>query len=98
MNFTCYGVLMVFNFMGHDYPLDGGILMGHEDFQSTFTTFSQHFYCHEMAFVLGPLTFSWVKVIAKWYHENCIKTLLKVNHSKSRLPLILFNELSIVRE
>ena len=27
-----------------------------------------------MFFVTGPLTFSWVKVMAKWYHENGIKT------------------------
>ena len=29
--------------MGHDYPLNGEFLMGHEDSQSTFLTFSQHF-------------------------------------------------------
>ena len=29
---------------------------------------------HEIYFVPGPLTFSWVKVMAKWYHENGIKT------------------------
>ena len=36
-----------------------------------------------MYFVTGPLTFSWVKVMAKWYHENGIKTPLKVNHFKN---------------
>ena len=30
--------------MGHDYPLDGELLMDHEYSQSTFVTFSQHFY------------------------------------------------------
>ena len=30
--------------MGHDYPLNGEFLMGYEDSQSTFLTFSQHFY------------------------------------------------------
>ena len=30
--------------MGHDYPLNGEFLMGHEDSQSTFLTFSQQFY------------------------------------------------------
>ena len=48
--------------MGHDYPLDEEFLMGHECSQSTFLTFSQHFYGHEMYFVPSPLTFSWVKV------------------------------------
>ena len=38
---------------------------------------------HEMFFVTGPLTFSWVKVMAKWYHENGIKTPLKVSHFKN---------------
>ena len=35
---------------------------------------------HEMYFVPCLLTFSWVKLMAKWYLENGIKTLLKVNH------------------
>ena len=30
--------------MGHDYPLNGEFLTGHEDSQITFLTFSQHFY------------------------------------------------------
>ena len=38
---------------------------------------------HEIYFVPGPLTFSWVKVMAKWYHENGIKTHKKVNHLKN---------------
>ena len=63
--------------MGHDYPLNGEFLMGHEDSQSTFLTFSQ------MYFVPCPLTFSCVKLMAKWYHENGIKTPLKVNHFKN---------------
>ena len=49
--------------MGHDYPLNGEFLMGHEDSQSPFLTFSQHFMAHEMYFVPRPLTFSWVKVM-----------------------------------
>ena len=44
---------------------------------------------HEMYFVTGPLTFSWVKVMAKWYHENGIKTPLKVNHFKNYVYLNL---------
>ena len=72
--------------------------MGHEDSQSTFMTFHSIFMAHEMAFVLGPLKFSWVKVMAKWYHENGIKTPLKVNHSETRLTLILFHVLSILEE
>ena len=52
---------------------------------------------HEMYFVPGPLTFSWVKVMAKWYHENGIKTPLKVNHFKNYLlTLIFLNVLSIL--
>ena len=38
---------------------------------------------HEMYFVPRPLTFSWVKLMAKWYHENGIKTPLTVNHFKN---------------
>ena len=38
---------------------------------------------HEMYFVTGPRIFSWVKVMAKWYHENGIKTPLKVSHFKN---------------
>ena len=30
--------------MGHDYPLNEEFLAGHEDSQSAFPTFSQHFY------------------------------------------------------
>ena len=44
---------------------------------------------HEMHFVPGALTFSWVKVMAKWYHENGIKTPLKVNHLKNYVYLNL---------
>ena len=40
-------------------------------------------------FVTGPLTFSWVKVMAKWYHENGIKTPLKVNYFKNYVYLNL---------
>ena len=43
-----------------------------------------------MYFVTGPLTFSWVKVMAKWYHENGIKTPLKVNHFKNYAYLKIF--------
>ena len=39
-----HGNLMDGKFMGHDYPLNGEFLMGHEDCQSTFMTFSQHLY------------------------------------------------------
>ena len=35
---------------------------------------------HEMYFVPRLLIFSWVKLMAKWYLENGIKTPLKVNH------------------
>ena len=38
---------------------------------------------HEMYFVPSPLTFSWLKLMAKWYHENRIKTPLKVDHFKN---------------
>ena len=50
-----------------------------------FRRFHSIFMAHVMYFVPGPLTFSWVKVIAKWYHENRIKTPLKVNHLQQRL-------------
>ena len=43
---------------------------------------------HVMYFVPGPLTFSWVKVIAKWYHENRIKTPLKVNHLQQTIIVV----------
>ena len=45
---------------------------------------------HEVYFVPGPLTFSWVKVMAKWYHENGIKTPLKVNHFKNYAYTFIF--------
>ena len=38
---------------------------------------------HEMYFEACPLTFAWVKLMAKWYHEDDIKTPLKVNHFKN---------------
>ena len=49
-----------------------------------------------MCFVPCPLIFSWVKLMAKWYHENGIKTPLKVNHLKTMLTLIFPNVLSIL--
>ena len=52
---------------------------------------------HEMYFVPGPLTFSWVKVMAKWCHENGIKIPLKINHFKNYLRTLIFlNVLSIL--
>ena len=44
---------------------------------------------HEMYFVTGPLTFLWVKAMAKWYHENGVKTPLKVNNVKNDVYLNL---------
>ena len=48
-----------------------------------FWPFHSIFMAYEMYFVPDPPTFSWVKVMAKWYHENGIKTPLKVHHFKN---------------
>ena len=50
-------------FKGHDYPIN----------RVLFWPFHSICMAHEMYFVPCPLTFSWVKVMAKWYHENGIK-------------------------
>ena len=36
------------------------------------------------------MTFSRVKVMAKWYHENGIKTPLRVNHFKNYAYTFIF--------
>ena len=72
-----------FNGMENSWVINGEFLMGHEDLRVLFWPFHHIFLAHEMYFVPCPLTFSWVKLMAKWYHENGIKTPLKVNHFKN---------------
>ena len=51
--------------MGQDYPLNGEFLMGHEDSESTFLTFSQYFYGLWNIFCAWSSgIFNWVEVMA----------------------------------
>ena len=97
MNLNCYGIFMVFRirpwnisrfftvckFMGHEHPLNGKFLMAMKILKVLFWPFHSIFMAHEMYFVPGPLTFLWVKVMAKWYEENGSKNPLKVSHFKN---------------